>query len=75
MMAVISGARERMLSAFGRQYGTSFKVLADPKRVVYGSMGNPTVIIIDRESIVRYAGRFTKSQRMKEEIELIRKAT
>lgn len=75
-MAVITGGNVIQLSSFSRQYRTSFTVLADPGRVVRGRRyrvrGNPAVVIIDTEGMVRYAGRYTKAQAIKNEIESIR---
>ena len=75
-MAVITGERVTRLSSFSRQYRTSFTVLSDPGLVVtgqrYRARGNPSVVIIDTEGIVRYAGRYTSAQAMKKEIESIR---
>ena len=75
-MAVITGANAMMLSSFSRQFRTSFTVLADPGRVVRGRRyrlrGNPAVVIIDTEGMVRYAGGFTTAQAMRKEIESIR---
>jgi peroxiredoxin len=77
-MAVISRASVRTLASFGREFGVSFTVLADPRHTVRGSLyrlrGNPTVIIIDKEGAIRYSGGFTTWQKMEEEIELIRNA-
>ena len=75
-MAVITGGNVIQLSSFSRQYRTSFTVLADPGRVVRGRRyrvrGNPSVVIIDTEGMVRYAGGFTTAQAMKKEIESIK---
>ena len=76
VLAIISRTSARTLANFDRQFRTSFSVLGDPTYKIRGSRyqlrGNPTVIIIDKEGITRYAGRFTTWQKMKEEIEVIR---
>ena len=75
-MAIITGTNVVMLSSFSRQFGTSFTILADPGQVVRGRRyrvrGNPSVVIIDTEGMVRYTGRYTTAQTMKEEIGSIR---
>lgn len=76
VMAVIAGANVTKLSSFNLQFGTSFTILADPGRIVrgrrYRTVGNPSVVIIDKEGIVRYSGGYTNARAMEKEIESIR---
>ena len=78
VMAVIAGANVMTLSSFDLQFGTSFTILADPGRIVrgrrYRTRGNPSVVIIDREGIVRYSVGYTNARVIEEEIESIRNA-
>ena len=79
VMAVIAGANTMTLSSFSQRFGTSFTILADPGRVIrgrnYRTRGNPSVVIIDTEGMVRYAGGYTNARTMEKEIESIRNAS
>ena len=75
VLAVISEADREKLSSLNREFNASFTTLADPQQIVrelYGARKNPTILIIDKEGIVRYVGGSTQWMTLKDKIESIR---
>jgi hypothetical protein len=75
VLAVISKADRERLSSLNRALNVSFTTLADPQDVIrglYAARRNPTILIIDKEGIVRYVGGSTQWTTLRDKIESIR---